>query len=128
MNISAVEMEIPLAQSVRVTLDTLHVDLSDGRTISVPVGWYPRLASATSEERREWRLIAQGRGIHWASIDEDISVEGLLAGRPSGESQTSYKQWRTHQMSDHLVMWQEFKIDFADEYLVEVQKQDMVDA
>lgn len=93
MNISAVEIEIPQAQSVRVTVDTLHVDLSDGRTISVPVGWYPRLAYATSEERNEWRLIAQGRGIHWESIDEDISVEGLLAGRPSGESQTSFKQW-----------------------------------
>ena len=93
MNISAVEIEIPQAQSVRVTIDTLHVDLSDGRTISVPVGWYPRLAYATSEERKEWRLIAQGRGIHWKSIDEDISVEGLLAGRPSGESQTSFKQW-----------------------------------
>lgn len=93
MSISTVEIEIPQAQSVRVTADTLHVDLSDGRTISVPVGWYPRLANATSEERKEWRLIAQGRGIHWESVDEDISVEGLLAGRPSGESQTSFKQW-----------------------------------
>lgn len=93
MNISAVEIEIPQAQSVRVTADTLHVDLSDGRTISVPVGWYPRLANATTEERKEWRLIAKGRGMHWESIDEDISVEGLLAGRSSGESQTSFKQW-----------------------------------
>lgn len=93
MNISAVEIEIPQAQSVRVTSDTLHVDLSDGRTISVPVGWYPRLAHASAEERKEWRLIAHGRGIHWEAIDEDISVEGLLAGRPSGESQVSFKQW-----------------------------------
>lgn len=93
MNISAVEIEIPQARSVRVTSDTLHVDLSDGRTISVPVGWYPRLAHATAGERKEWRLIAQGRGIHWESIDEDISVEGLLAGRPSGESQPSFKRW-----------------------------------
>ena len=93
MSISAVEIEMPQARSVRVTSDTLHVDLSDGRTISVPVGWYPRLAHATAEERKEWRLIAQGRGIHWESIDEDISVEGLLAGRPSGESQASFKQW-----------------------------------
>jgi hypothetical protein len=82
MNISAVEIQIPQAQSVRVTSDTLHVDLSDGRTISVPLGLYPRLAHATVEERRECRLIAQGRGIHWTAIDEDISVEGLLAGRP----------------------------------------------
>ena len=93
MSISAVEIEIPLARSVRVTSDTRHVDLSDGRTISVPVAWYPRLAHAGYEERKEWRLIAQGRGIHWESIDEDISVEGLLAGRPSEESQSSFKQW-----------------------------------
>src|SRR3990172_3421506 len=93
MSISAVEIEIPLARSIRVTSDTLHVDLSDGRTISVPVAWYPRLAHASAEERKEWRLIAQGRGIHWESIDEDISVEGLLAGRTSGESQSSFKQW-----------------------------------
>ena len=93
MYISAVEIEIPQAQTVRITSDTLHVDLSDGRTISVPVGWYPRLAHATAEDRKAWRLIAQGRGIHWQAIDEDISVEGLLAGRPSGESQSSFKQW-----------------------------------
>lgn len=93
MSISAVKIEIPLAQAVRVTSDTLHVDLSDGRTISVPVGWYPRLAHATVEERKEWRLIARGRGIHWDSVDEDISVEGLLAGRPSGEVQSSFRQW-----------------------------------
>ena len=93
MNISAVEIEIPLAKSVKVTADTLQVDLSDGRTISVPVGWYPRLSHATSDERKEWRLIARGQGIHWESIDEDISVEGLLAGRASNESQTSFKEW-----------------------------------
>jgi hypothetical protein len=93
MNISAIEIEIPLAQSVTVTEDTLRVDLSDGRTISVPLGWYPRLKHATAEERRKWHLIAQGRGIHWESIDEDISVEGLIAGRASGESQGSFKKW-----------------------------------
>lgn len=93
MSISAVEIEIPLAKSVRITSDTLHVDLSDGRTISVPVGWYPRLAHANAEERKRWRLIAQGRGIHWESVDEDVSVEGLIAGRPSGESQSSLKRW-----------------------------------
>ena len=93
MSIFAVAIEIPQARSVRVTSDTLRVDLSDGRTISVPVGWYPRLAHATAEERNDWRLIARGRGIHWETIDEDISVEGLLAGRSSGESQSSFKQW-----------------------------------
>ena len=99
MNISAVEIEIPLAQSVAVTSDTLQVDLSDGRTISVPLAWYPRLAHATADERKRWRLIAQGRGIHWESIDEDISVAGLLAGRPSGESQSSFKLWLSSRSS-----------------------------
>jgi len=86
MTISPVEIEIPLAQSARVTSDALHVDLSDGRSISIPLAWYPRLAHATAEERKNWRSIAHGRGIHWESLDEDISVEGLLAGRTSGES------------------------------------------
>ena len=94
MSISAAELEVPLARSVRVTDSTLHVDLSDGRAISVPLAWYPRLLNATPAERLGWRLIAKGRGIHWDSIDEDISVEGLLAGRASGESQASLKKWR----------------------------------
>jgi hypothetical protein len=93
MSTPAVEIEFPLAQGVTVTQDTLHVDLSDGRTILVPLAWYPRLLHATENERKNWRLIGKGRGIHWEAIDEDISVEGLLAGRPSGESQTSLKKW-----------------------------------
>lgn len=99
MGIPAVEIEIPLARSVKLTSDTLQVDLSDGRTISVPVAWYPRLAHADAEERKEWRLIGLGRGIHWDSIDEDISVQGLLAARPSGESQPSFKQWLSSRQS-----------------------------
>lgn len=93
MNISVVEIELPLATSVQVTQDTLHVDLSDGRTISVPLAWYPRLLHADADERRNWRLIGNGRGIHWEAIDEDVGVEGLLAGRASGESQASFKKW-----------------------------------
>ena len=93
MSISAVEIKIPDAQSVRVTGDTLSVDLSDGRTISVPVAWFPRLQQASSEERKNWRLIGKGQGLHWVDIDEDISVEGLLAGKPSGESQASFRKW-----------------------------------
>jgi len=93
MRTSTVEMEVPDAQGVVVTDDVLTVDLSDGRTISVPVGWYPRLLHATQSERGDWRLIAGGDGIHWEALDEDISVEGLLAGRPSGESQESLRQW-----------------------------------
>jgi hypothetical protein len=93
MNILAVEIEIPFAVDVHTTEDTLTIDLSDGRTISVPLGWYPRLENANSEERMNWRFIGKGQGIHWEDIDEDISVEGLLAGKPSTESQTSLKKW-----------------------------------
>lgn len=82
-----------MAQAARVTQDTLHVDLADGRTISVPLAWYPRLLHATAEERKNWRLVGKGRGIHWEAIDEDIGVDGLLAGRPSAESQASFKKW-----------------------------------
>ena len=93
MTISVLEIEIPYATDVHITEDTLTVDLSDGRSISVPVSWFPRLIQATEEERKNWRLIGKGHGIHWEDIDEDISVEGLLAGRPSGESQASLKRW-----------------------------------
>lgn len=99
MNISAVEIEIPKAEDVRVTKDTLSVDLSDGRTISVPLEWFPRLLNASSKERNNWRFIGKGHGIHWIDIDEDISVEGLLAGRPSGESQASFKKWLNNRQS-----------------------------
>lgn len=71
----------------------LTAELSDGRTISVPLAWYPRLLNATPKERSNWRLIGKGQGIHWNDLDEDVSVEGLLAGRHSGESQASFKRW-----------------------------------
>ena len=93
MSISANEIEAPNAENVTITEDTLSVDLSDGRTISVPLAWFPRLLQSTPEERKNWRLIGKGRGIHWEDIDEDISVEGLLSGKPSGESQPSFKKW-----------------------------------
>ena len=81
------------AQDVQVTEDTLTVDLTDGRTISAPILWYPRLAYAAPHERNHWELCGQGVGIHWPDIDEDISIESLLAGRPSGESQASLQRW-----------------------------------
>lgn len=81
------------ATDVRISDETLTVDLSDGRTLSVPLGWFPRLEHATSDERNNWRLIGKGDGIHWDDLDEDISVEGLLAGKPSGESHASFKKW-----------------------------------
>ena len=100
MNILAIELEIPRAEDVKVTEDTLTVDLSDGRTISVPLGWFPRLVNATPEERNNWRLIGKGYGIHWEDIDEDISIEGLLTGKPSGESQKSFKKWLNERQSN----------------------------
>jgi hypothetical protein len=93
MSTLAVEIEAVFAENVVVTEDTLTVDLSDGRSISVPLGWYPRLSHGTPGERMRWRLIGRGTGIHWEDLDEDISVEGLIAGKPSGESQTSFRQW-----------------------------------
>jgi len=82
-----------LAVRVEVSEDTLSVELADGRTIAVPVAWYPRLAHATAEERTSWRLIGGGRGVHWPGVDEDVSVANLLAGQPSAESQSSFKRW-----------------------------------
>lgn len=93
MSISAAEFAVPAAERVVITDDSLSVELSDGRAISVPLAWFPRLFHATKEERNNWRLIGRGQGIHWEKIDEDISVENLLAGRPSGESQASLKKW-----------------------------------
>jgi hypothetical protein len=93
MNALAVDIRIPEALNVLLTDDTLSVDLSDGRSISVPIAWFPRLLHSTEKDRRNWRLIGKGQGIHWEDIDEDISIEGLLAGKPSGESQESFKKW-----------------------------------
>jgi len=81
------------AQGVAITADALVVDLVDGRTISVPLTWYTRLAQGTPEERVDWRFIGEGEGIHWPELDEDISIEGLLAGRRSGETQASLRRW-----------------------------------
>jgi hypothetical protein len=81
------------ALHVAVTDDTLTVHLVDGRTVAVPLTWYPRLAHGSPAERQEWRLIGRGRGIHWERLDEDVSVEGLLAGRPSGECEASVERW-----------------------------------
>lgn len=93
MNISGTELRAALARSVSVTEDALIADLADGRTITVPLAWFPRLAHGTPAERNNWRLIAGGEGIHWPDLDEDISVESLLAGRRSGETQESLRRW-----------------------------------
>jgi hypothetical protein len=81
------------ALSVAITEDTLAVDLADGRSIAVPLEWFPRLVHGNPKERNHWRLIGQGIGINWPDLDEDISVENLLRGQASGESQKSLKRW-----------------------------------
>ncbi|MDA0745523.1 MAG: DUF2442 domain-containing protein [bacterium] len=93
MNTLKADRGVAKAENVFVTDDTLTVDFTDGRSISVSLLWFPRLVHGTPEERNHWRLIGDGEGIHWPDLDEDISVEGLLLGKPSGESQRSFQRW-----------------------------------
>src|SRR6266545_7178863 len=95
MSTSSTAIEAATAKNVRVTRGALIVELHDGRTVSVPVEWYPRLAHGSMRERQQWELIGPGLGIHWPALDEDISVNGLLQGRPSGESEASFSRWLT---------------------------------
>lgn len=83
---------VPL-ESVAVSNDELIAELADGRKISVPLAWYPRLLHGTAQERSNWRLIGHGEGIHWPDLDEDISAENLVFGQASGESQSSLDRW-----------------------------------
>lgn len=88
MSISASELRGALARAIIVSDDELVADLADGRTIAAPLAWFPRLAHGTPAERANWRFIGGGAGmIHWPDLDEDISIESLLAGRRSGETQ-----------------------------------------
>lgn len=93
MNSLAIEVRTVNIQNVTVTENALVVDLTDGRTISAPLAWYPRLLRGTAAERKHWRLIGDGEGIHWQDLDEDISVENIVFGKPSGESQPALKEW-----------------------------------
>lgn len=79
--------------NVDVTDDTLSVDLDDGRTVSVPIGWYPRLAHGTAAERANLQISGAGYGVHWPDLDEDIGVEGILLGKRSSESAASFERW-----------------------------------
>ena len=88
-------IEAPRATGVSLSQDTFTVELDDGRLLTVPLSWYPRLLNGTAEERQDWSLIGRGEAIHWEQLDEDISVEGLLAGRRSMESQRSFARWLT---------------------------------
>ncbi len=82
-----------LATDLRFTNDSLMVDLADGRTITVPLSWYPRLVHATQQERANWEIVLDGEGFHWPDLDEDLSVDGFVNGRPSGESKRSFDRW-----------------------------------
>ena len=93
MTTSGIELHLPAVVGVSLAEDALTNVLSDGRTISVPLAWYPRLLHARPEERNDWRFIARGEGIHWPLLDEDVSVESLIRGKPSSESATSLRRW-----------------------------------
>ena len=88
-----IELEVPEAVNITFTDDALTIELADCRTLSIPLYWYPRLVHATPEERNNWELYSEVGHIHWEDLDEDISVEGLLAGRKSGESDASFTRW-----------------------------------
>jgi Protein of unknown function (DUF3532). len=93
MNTLIDEPRVVAGEEVKVTADALLVELSDGRTITAPLAWFPRLLHGTAKERNHWRFIGRGEGIHWPDLDEDISIEGLVMGKPSGESQPSFARW-----------------------------------
>ena len=109
MTTATVELEVPGATRITVTDNLVTVELVDGRIVSVPLVWYPRLAPATEDERNNWELHAGRRHIHWADLDEDISVEGLLAGRRSRESQASLKRWLEARLAGRGTTLQELR-------------------
>jgi hypothetical protein len=79
-------------RNVQFTEDALAVDLADGRTIIVPLAWYPRLLEATMDQRRNWKIAGAGYGIHWPDVDEDLSTEGLLRGAPAAAEQARLRR------------------------------------
>src|SRR5437899_11162144 len=89
---NSVEVRLARVLNVLVTDDTLSVDLEDGRTLSVRIGWYPRLAYGTDSERSNFEISGAGYGVHWPELDEDIGVEGLLLGKRSSESHSSFRR------------------------------------
>lgn len=93
MRSAVITFTLPRVVNVTVTDDTLSVDLEDGRTVSAPIGWYPRLAYGTPTERANFEISGAGYGVHWPDLDEDIGVEGLLLGKKSRESPASFEQW-----------------------------------
>ena len=94
MNTLVINTQDVRAQEVEVTKDTLVVSLADGRTIIVPLAWFPRLWYGKPKERAHFEIIGDGNYIHWPDLDEDLSVTGILAGRHSKENPESLKPWR----------------------------------
>ncbi|MBN1997005.1 DUF2442 domain-containing protein [candidate division KSB1 bacterium] len=92
MECNILEMDSKI-NNASFTDDSLIIDLSDGRTITVPIAWYPRLLYGSLKERQNWRLIGNGEGIFWPDLDEEVSVENIIAGKPSRESQSSFTNW-----------------------------------
>ena len=88
-----VTLSLPRVTDVSITDDTLSVDLEDGRTVAVPIGWYPRLAHGTPAERTNVQIAGAGFGIHWPDLDEDIGIEGILLGKRSNENPQSFEKW-----------------------------------
>jgi hypothetical protein len=99
MRTSVTRTKEAFPRAVRITDETLTVDLKDGRAISVPLDWYPRLLHGSPDERNNWQLIGDGEGIHWPDLDEDIGVAGLLEGIPSQESPGSLREWLQRRQS-----------------------------
>ena len=100
MNAVMIDVRDLAIQDVSVTDEDLSVDLTDGRSLTVPLVWFPRLMHGTVDERNQWRLIGRGAGIHWPELDEDISLEGLILGRPANESQKSLSRWLESRASE----------------------------
>jgi hypothetical protein len=90
---AATLVTLPRILKVTVTDDTLSADLEDGRTVAVPLGWYPRLAHGTAIERANVQISGAGYGMHWPELDEDIGIEGLILGKQSMESAASFERW-----------------------------------
>jgi len=93
MNTLVIEIQEARAQRASVDEDSLTIDLTDGRTVTAPLMWYPRLWYGTPEERNHFEIIGDGTIIHWFDLDEDLSIAGILAGRASGEKPQSLKRW-----------------------------------
>ena len=93
MSISALEIREARAQSIEVQDDSIVVQLVDGRTIIVPLAWYPRLRYGSPDERQHFQILGDGAYVHWPDLDEDLSIDGMVAGHRSGESAMSLKRW-----------------------------------